>query len=123
MPSELDNPITIVTGAPVETSQISIKELAIVPPGGPENPGFVRLVIAQGDGVTSHRIPGTFRLVDDVFATSEVIGGKVFEVAPGNYYSDACSAAPVGASNLEAIKAACYAALAARYPALSGSVS
>jgi len=115
MPANLDTPIDIQSG-PSTTSEISILEIVIRPYED------VTLAIAQGDGATSHRIPGMFTL-DDCDAHEETIGGRVFTVAAGDYFSDAIASAPVGATMFDAVKAGCYSALMAKYPDLQGNVT
>ena len=122
MPANLDNPISIHTGAPSVTSEISIKEIVIRPPG--VEPGGINLVIAQGDGASSYRIPGSFLIADNSDPTrKEVIAGHQFDIPVGNFFTDVAASAPTGGSQFDSIKAACYSALMARYPSLSGSVS
>jgi hypothetical protein len=122
MPAELTNPISIHTGAPSVTSEISIKEIVIRPPG--VEPGGINLVIAQGDGESSYRIPGSFLIADNDDPTrKEQIAGKQFDIPVGNFFTDAAGAAPSGATMFDAVKDGCYAALMARYPDLAGNVT
>ena len=124
MPAELDNPISIMTGAPVSTSEISIKEIVIRPPGGTDYPGGINLVIAQGDGADSYRIPGSFLIADNSDPTrKERSAGKEFEIPVGNFFSDIAASAPTGGDQFTSIKTACYQALMARYPSLNGNVT
>ena len=122
MPANLDNPISIHTGAPSTTSEISIKEIVIRPPG--TEPGGISLVIAQGDGESSYRIPGSFLIADNTDPTrKEQIAGRQFSIGVGSFFSDAASAAPDGATMFDCVKNACYTALFNRYPELQGDIS
>ena len=123
MPAHLDTPISINTGAPSVTSEISIKEIVIRPPSGDE-PGTITLVIAQGDGPPAYRIPSSFLIADNNDPTRrEQIAGRQFLIPVGLFFSDIAASSPTGSSQVDSIKAACYSALMARYPDLAGSVS
>ena len=121
MPANLDTPIQIKSG-PSTTAEISIQEIVICPAAG-STPGSISMVIAQGEGATANRIPGIF-VVDDCKAHTETIGDRVFDIAEGDYFSDAASAAPdpTATSMLMAVKIGAYNSLMAKYTALQGNI-
>jgi hypothetical protein len=122
MPSELTTPISIHTGAPVSTSKISIDEITIRPTKG-DIQGSISLVLSQGSGEDAFRIPGSFSIKNNSDSTlKEVVAGRYFDIPVGDFFDDVASSDPDGASMFEAVKVACYAALSARYPSLSGNV-
>ena len=123
MPANLSSPMSIHSGAPSTTSEISIDEIVIRPPKG-DIPGGITLVISQGSGDTAYRIPGSFVISDcDDETLRESIAGKIFDIPVGSHFTDAASAAPDGATMFECVKNACYTALFNRYPELQGDIS
>ena len=117
MPLTLDTAIDVQTTDVMSVGEIQVGKIEI------DDLDFkISFVVYYVTGEQAGQIIGKFTIVDLTEETEIDVGGKVFTVSPGNYFTDICAAAPVGASNYVVIKNACYAVLGTMY-GLTGTIT
>jgi hypothetical protein len=118
MPLTLNQAIEIQRKAPESTVELDIYDFYVS-----KRNAMIQIWLSAIIDGESYDIPGIFVIKDVTEQYTTIIAGLEFTVTPGNYFTDAAMAPPVGASQFEVDKNGLYNALMKMYPLLAGQIT